>query len=531
LTFCLLYLWWNIKGRQISSAFRKAQGGVLTFDREIEQSSDLNVPATIKRHIDVGQAISATLLARQSRTVRDAAIHFSTKHGGKKASAHFHAWAAFALEHNSPLIDDFEQVEARIDPFRDVSASDLKERVANVLAKDEGITRGTLSLRSGRIFVRNGPAAVINSLNTVLEPLNGTTSLPDLDLPLNFDDLPRVFAALGDPMVNVYHHAWIEAKNRFSLSQRYCPYNSHKTHSLQSMDRPTVDLCEARFNLSEQHGYFAESLGQVSTTVPMVSFAGLSVHTDILMPHVCYANKNYRLSGSNQNLKPFEERQSSLYWRGSATGLLPRVSTWRHGHRQRFVGLSQAMDIFLRSRRTATTTDDQLTHWITEPARELKLRSLSNLTTMNVNVSFTGYHSCELEPEACVQMQREMPVSPSLPSTAAMDHKYLIDLDGNSQSCRFYRLLETESLVFKQTIWNEWHDDRIIPWVHYVPLSTSYQELPILLDYFQNHPEGQLHAAKIARAGIQLAQTSLRTIDMSIYWYRLLVEYADLLAE
>lgn len=116
------------------------------------------------------------------------------------------------------------------------------------------------------------------------------------------------------------------------------------------------------------------------------------------------------------------------------------------------------------------------------------------------------------------------------PHNEAYKHKFALDLDGQSMSCRFYQMLASNSVVIKQTIWAEYHDDRLIPWIHYVPLDLRVQnnELPMLLDFFINHPEGPATASKIAAASKQWADTTLRPIDLALYYARLLIEFAEL---
>jgi len=59
----------------------------------------------------------------------------------------------------------------------------------------------------------------------------------------------------------------------------------------------------------------------------------------------------------------------------------------------------------------------------------------------------------------------------------ALQHKYVIDVDGNTWSSRFQRLLLGGSLVFKSTIMPEWWNDRAQPWVHYVPVQLDYSDV------------------------------------------------------
>lgn len=95
-------------------------------------------------------------------------------------------------------------------------------------------------------------------------------------------------------------------------------------------------------------------------------------------------------------------------------------------------------------------------------------------------------------------------------------------------STRFYRLLSRNAVVLKQTWFQEWHDDRLIPWADYIPVSMSMEELPALLNYLVNDPHGEVLSAEIALSGSTRSRKVLREIDMSIYLYRLLLEMAEM---
>ncbi|KAF8962117.1 hypothetical protein BDZ97DRAFT_1826448 [Flammula alnicola] len=49
-------------------------------------------------------------------------------------------------------------------------------------------------------------------------------------------------------------------------------------------------------------------------------------------------------------------------------------------------------------------------------------------------------------------------------------YKYFIDVYGKGWSSRFQRLITSNGLVFKSTIYPEWYTDRVAPWVHSVPI-------------------------------------------------------------
>ncbi|KAF3016794.1 hypothetical protein E8E14_009113 [Neopestalotiopsis sp. 37M] len=104
--------------------------------------------------------------------------------------------------------------------------------------------------------------------------------------------------------------------------------------------------------------------------------------------------------------------------------------------------------------------------------------------------------------------------------------KYIPDVDGNSFSARFRSLLLSTSLPLKSTIYAEWHDDRLFPWLQFAPLDNSLQDLYTVLDYFTDTEKGDAAARYIAESGKALAEKVLRREDMLLYTWRLALEFA-----
>jgi hypothetical protein len=63
--------------------------------------------------------------------------------------------------------------------------------------------------------------------------------------------------------------------------------------------------------------------------------------------------------------------------------------------------------------------------------------------------------------------------------------KFLPDIDGNSFSGRYRNFLQSSSVPVKATIFKEWHDSRIIPWKHFVPMDNRFQDIYGIMEYFQ----------------------------------------------
>ncbi|KAK1955877.1 hypothetical protein LY78DRAFT_593185, partial [Colletotrichum sublineola] len=51
------------------------------------------------------------------------------------------------------------------------------------------------------------------------------------------------------------------------------------------------------------------------------------------------------------------------------------------------------------------------------------------------------------------------------------------DVDGNSMSSQYCKLLASKRRPWKQTLVREWHDERRVSWAHYVPASLGMEEL------------------------------------------------------
>jgi hypothetical protein len=77
-------------------------------------------------------------------------------------------------------------------------------------------------------------------------------------------------------------------------------------------------------------------------------------------------------------------------------------------------------------------------------------------------------------------------------------------------------------------VFREWHDDRLQPWQHYVPISLGMEELPEVVRYLVGEKEGRELAALLAENGRQWSLRALRPVDQVIYLYRLMLELSRL---
>ncbi|MCJ1394933.1 capsule-associated protein CAP1 [Xylographa bjoerkii] len=100
------------------------------------------------------------------------------------------------------------------------------------------------------------------------------------------------------------------------------------------------------------------------------------------------------------------------------------------------------------------------------------------------------------------------------PQEDAWKARYLLDMDGNVFSGRFYASMRSRSLPLKLAYFREWHWERLRPWVHFVPVSREVREVPELVRYFEEEEEGQEIASRLAKSGHEWPGKVLRKEDM-----------------
>jgi hypothetical protein len=105
----------------------------------------------------------------------------------------------------------------------------------------------------------------------------------------------------------------------------------------------------------------------------------------------------------------------------------------------------------------------------------------------------------------------------------AWNYKYLLDMDGNAFSGRFYAFLRSRSLVFKLAVFREWHAEWLRPWAHYIPLSVQGDDW-LETVRFLNDGESAGEAERIAAASREWADKAVRQVDMEAWLFRLLLE-------
>lgn len=454
------------------------------------------------------QILSAQEKARsygrvQSTSAAEAVVEYKRRYHRNPPEG-FEDWANFALSHGSKIIDDFDQIDRDLEPYRTPEA-----RQAFSLLQSQS----KHCPRTSRVTIRNGTMAMSNAYlydaewKKLVEPF--LHALPDSLFYLNGIDEPRILSTSAPPAV-----AEFTDRPGESIEDLILESCAQVTPQVDSSQGEHKDVCQYP-HPADLHALISSpsTFSYTQSLVPILSFGRMTAFRDILIPCPCYAAHPLLQEDS----VAFSEKKPMVYWRGSTTGGEASRFTWKHGHRERFVAFVQSLQ------NTANVLDTGRFFGLkTDDVNEQRTRVLRDAFDVHVG----NYIQCDAE--SCKDMERVLGPSDAEPEDTASDHQFLYDIDGNSMSTRFYRLLSRQAVVLKQTWFQEWHDERLVPWAHYIPVSMTMEELPALITFLVNDPRGRRFSAEIAQAASTWSRQVLREIDMSIYLYRLLLEIATL---
>ncbi|OXV06977.1 hypothetical protein Egran_05256 [Elaphomyces granulatus] len=507
------------------------------------------------------------LCARQSTSLADAVREYRRRYG-IPPPPNFDKWYEFARAKGVQLIDEYDNIYHSLLPFWALSPKVIRERARESLGFDNAMIG--LLIRDGKIsrvegggdaykWQREATASMIKSF---------VQYLPDMDLAFNTHDEPRVIVPNDDlrrlvafakdqaiPAASQNtspQNAWSQRPsdlnkgdridevrttrfNRFAHqptwtnSRNSCPVDSparsleekapdnttafaHGKLGFVYNDTAFSDICLSP-SLQTTYGFFdrPNAFDIVHDLFPVFSQSKISSFQDILYPSPWYwvgkvpyePRKDYT----------WEAKKDKMYWRGSTTGGFSRAGGWRRQHRQIFVKKINALDsaqILVKNEEGKWTTS------------KVARKDYSNI----FDVKFTFIGQCD--PEDCEAQRGFFKVVRQAGQQDAWQYKYLADIDGNAFSGRYYAFLLSSSLIYKLSIFREWHADWLKPWVHYVPLSFKGDEYVESVRYFNSEDDGKIHAPRLAKQGKEWAQKVLRNEDLETWFFRLLLEYGRL---
>ncbi|KAK3319625.1 hypothetical protein B0T19DRAFT_432766 [Cercophora scortea] len=331
-------------------------------------------------------------------------------------------------------------------------------------------------------------------------PARNITSLEKFDLPLDYPTAP-------EPAFT--YHGYIR---NFSMSQDAC----------------------TQPHIRDIHGTFVESVSMATTHefLPMFAETKLMPNNEMLIPAAAYLSSDTMYSGGHKHGGPWSTKKDALVWRGVASGGRNKIDNWTHFQRHRFVQMMNGTTVSAVERGEAARAptfalapvdvynitaqrNGQLGSWVSTFADV-------GMTHLLCTPELKGPDGKKIK--TCDYTSPFMALANNVPMEEQYSYKYLPDVDGNSFSGRYRGFLRSTSMTLKSTIYAEWHDSRLFPWVHFAPFDNSFMDIYAVMDYFLNGHDAE--AARIAAESREWAESVIRREDMMLYTWRLLLEYA-----
>ena len=506
--------------------------------------------------------------ARQSKTFQEAVTEYQRRYQ-MPPPPHFDEWYKFAVRQGTQLIDEYNSIYDSLRLFWSIKPEVIRARTREALGFANALIGA--SIRGGAVNIIGQGQDDFQNMATqeMISPF--AQWLPDMDLAFNVNDEPRVLILHEDiERMNVMAEEAIQSVrplrdtliNRFTrpndlnYGPSYAPVSETKfnnldrqqtwSHSRMScdIDTPARNLSDAAADRATSFAFDSinfvynvtafsdvclspsvrESIGLFNhpnvyavshDLIPIFSPSKLSTFQDILYPSpYYYADKTvYDEDVSVQ----WEDKIPDLYWRGATSGGYSQGGSWRTLLRQ---------SVLLKLRAPGTTKileRDSAGLYLSLDRRPWVAKEVDGSAfASQCDVQFTEIKQCDAAD--CAEMRRVFGDNEPAPQEESWKHRYLLDMDGNALSGRFYAFLKSRSLPLKLAYFREWHSERLFPWKHYVPVSSGTDEYAELLRYFEQDDVGKQISKNLALDGRDWAKKVVRREDLQVYMFRLLLE-------
>ncbi|KND88859.1 Beta-1,2-xylosyltransferase 1 [Tolypocladium ophioglossoides CBS 100239] len=528
----------------------------------------------IKRLMIEAKARHEDLLTRRSHDVEAAAARYRTRRG-RHPPPGFERWFQAALDADAIVVEEyFDRIYKDLTPFWALDPNTIKRRanawhwvvkVRNGTAFGDGDVEGRvpwLQLWTGLVkeFAEHLPEIdmPVNMMDEprLLVPYDDIAKLVELEnkerklakvdeVTAEFKGLEHVDQERPDP----YDPEWFGPGSQYwDLAVKTCGPNTpaYGIEQLKDFSAPAefprnwrpsyafkgfvqnwtaaMDPC-LQPHLRQLHGSFIEpvSLSSTEELIPLFGGSKLPMNNEILIPGAMYLTPDEFYSGGENHGPPWQRKKNGLIWRGDGSGGRAKENSWHHFQRHRLVDMLNGTTV------SRAEADGNRAPTFELPSSDMYVNEhqrRGELGTWIKEFADTAFvHLCA--ENECNFFTPYFKLSKQIPMKHQYDYKYLPDADGNSFSARFRGFLRSTSMPLKATVYTEWHDDRLIPWVHFVPLDNTFQDLYAALEFFADSGKpGDAAAHFIAERGQDWAEKVLRREDMRLYVWRLLLEWA-----
>ncbi|CAM1510135.1 Fc.00g004700.m01.CDS01 [Cosmosporella sp. VM-42] len=511
---------------------------------------------------------------------------YKERHGGRDPPPHYGDWYTYAQ--GTVIRDQFDQIDRDLRPFWELSPEMLRSRASTMAMLFEMIT-----IKDGQAqwsgLTRDNEAEA-KKMDTLVAMINKfAKSLPDMILPINLSPTPRILPSWEE--ANRKSYARVSAVTDL-INKRALESADETTEAVSVLDeskksisfdsswrytsaveyrRMQVEACppgsRMRTNPHWKFGEFCSacirphSKGQLLTnwekslqycSQPDLKYLhGMSL-TNPQMPPI---PELYPLFGSSKteafrdimipfpgdpDEKPdmrweFKRRYDNLFWRGDVGEHALSNEALHGSHKLRLLHLVNNPN-----------PGEQVTMVLPKPGSPDKFgyEKVSIIEANKVvpfSLGINNYSACL--GQNCDLVKEAYGTKDELQEP--LEYRYVLLLDEDDRPpTEMMRTLKSGSVPFVSTIFQTWYTERLMPWMHFVPIDPRYQALHTIYTYFtgtQNRGKingretdmkaRQKDAEWIGQQGQKWAEKALGERDMEAYLYRLLLEWGRLLDE
>ncbi|KAI1137109.1 glycosyltransferase family 90 protein [Hypoxylon sp. FL0543] len=527
--------------------------------------------------------------ATVSTTLKLAVTEYKDRHQGRDPPPNFDKWFEYAQQRKSVVIDRFDQIERDILPFWGMKQRKIQEGLE--------ILRGLPDI--GIITIADGKASHNQPANPVQKVIldeavsmisTFVQHLPDMSIAINLKERPRVLV----PWDDIHRLIMAGSKSRLQL----LPYRSRRGQEdepklaegnpidvskavLGSAAQPYVspkkfrqlealacppgsaarggvhwdvrDFCSSCVKPHSEGQFLQDwemfldpchqpdifNLHDVHTTphlhdlhqdlLPLFSRSKTDSFNDILIPLIQPVNHE-------QDETVFNQKKDIVFWQGDAKdSQIVTPQSLLGGHRHRLVHLANnasAVDEVSMLLGIRVNGKDKFRY------EETRVKEANG--PLPFEFSFTNSEPCE--DANCQLIQQEFGFKEP---GRALDNRYIMLLDTvDGPPPDLLPTLRSHSVPVLSSIFREWYTERLMPWVHFIPIDLRYHALHSTMAYFiglknrgsiNGRPqltEGRQEDARwIAEQGRKWADRAIRREDMEVYMFRLLLEWGRVIDE
>ena len=275
-------------------------------------------------------------------------------------------------------------------------------------------------------------------------------------------DIARVCSEIDD--------RFLAARIEFNADGNLTVTVSSKVNKTRQGHVPAcVRFLEAIQNLWDypRHGSFIlwledgmwEAESEYSRRAPIIAFGRRNTdYQTLLMPDPAFLFSNgfvldrLEISETESHLT-WHDKKPTLFWRGAASGAEEQGDNWLNAPRINISCISKNMG-------DPSKLDAAISYVDNLPAEHMKQR----LRDCGIIAEYRQFKDF-------------------------LSYRYLLDIDGFCCAWKsLFLKLSSGSLVVKtQSDFLQWYHERIIPWVHYIPVMKDYSDIMQILDWLAAH--------------------------------------------